>query len=245
MTRCRLILDPPADGSWNMAVDQVLLEAATAGQTILRYYGWAQPTLSLGYFQSAQDRHQHAASRTCCLVRRHSGGGAILHHHELTYCFATPAAARLAADSLRLYRVFHESLLVTLARRGIAARLCDGAVASGDPAPFLCFQRRTSGDVLLGDQKIAGSAQRRYRSALLQHGSVLLECSSYAPELPGIGQLAAAGLSAAALAADWLEPLSCAASLEPVGGTLSAAERERASQLVHTKYAHPAWTHRR
>lgn len=38
--------------------------------------------------------------------------------------------------------------------------------------------------------KIAGSAQRRRRDALLQHGSVLLDQSCHAPELPGILQMA-------------------------------------------------------
>ena len=35
------------------------------------------------------------------------------------------------------------------------------------PEPFLCFQRRVPGDVLIGPHKIAGSAQRRHRGAVL------------------------------------------------------------------------------
>ena len=228
-----------------MAVDQVLLEAATAGQTTLRRYAWAQPTLSLGYFQSVDDRLQHAASQSCRLVRRHSGGGAILHHHELTYSFATPSAPRLNQDPLRLYRIFHQSLVEALAHREISARLCSVAVESAGPPPVPVFSATYGRRCAAGCDKVAGSAQRRDRTALLQHGSILLECSSFAPELPGIGQLAVAGVSAAALAADWLELLACEGGLELVPGSLSAAERERASQLVHTKYAHPAWTHRR
>ena len=41
-----------------------------------------------------------------------------------------------------------------------------------------------------GDWKILGSAQRRSRGALLQHGSLLLETSPAAPELPGLSDLA-------------------------------------------------------
>ena len=53
----RLLLDPPAAGAWNMAVDEALLEAAAAeGQCTLRFYQWAEPTLSLGYFQAYADR---------------------------------------------------------------------------------------------------------------------------------------------------------------------------------------------
>src|SRR5690242_1143259 len=89
MKEIRLILDPPAPGSWNMAVDEALLEtAADAGIATLRFYQWNEPTLSLGYFQAAAERNQHSMSSGCPLVRRASGGGAILHDRELTYSIA-------------------------------------------------------------------------------------------------------------------------------------------------------------
>ena len=47
-----------------MAVDEALLvDAAENGIATLRFYQWSEPTLSLGYFQRYDDRHQHAASR--------------------------------------------------------------------------------------------------------------------------------------------------------------------------------------
>src|SRR5437868_3979467 len=91
VTALRLIIDSPGDGAWNMAVDEALLEtAANTNQATLRLYQWRQPTLSLGYFQLAADRAQHAASAACLLIRRPSGGGAILHDRELTYSIALP-----------------------------------------------------------------------------------------------------------------------------------------------------------
>src|ERR1700730_5993293 len=52
--RWRLLLDPAAQGAWNMAVDEVLLEGVVAGTTppTLRFYQWQPACLSLGYFQS-------------------------------------------------------------------------------------------------------------------------------------------------------------------------------------------------
>ncbi|NIL97050.1 MAG: lipoate--protein ligase family protein, partial [Planctomycetales bacterium] len=68
-----------------MAVDEVLLEwSAEEGCCCWRFYGWREPTLSLGYFQQYGQRWQHAASRDCPAVRRLTGGGAILHDRELT-----------------------------------------------------------------------------------------------------------------------------------------------------------------
>src|SRR4051794_22517252 len=97
MIACRLIVDSPADGAWNMALDEALLiDAETSGVASLRFYSWREPTLSLGYFQRHTDRAGHAASAGCLLVRRASGGGAILHDRELTYSIALPQAHPLA-----------------------------------------------------------------------------------------------------------------------------------------------------
>ena len=69
---CRLIIDEPASGAWNMAMDEALLESAenAALGACLRFYFWEQPTVSLGYFQSHEDRRRHESSRGCPLVRR-------------------------------------------------------------------------------------------------------------------------------------------------------------------------------
>src|SRR5437667_298580 len=49
----RLLLDKPASGAWNMAVDEVLLDGVATGTAppTLRFYEWTPPCLSLGYFQ--------------------------------------------------------------------------------------------------------------------------------------------------------------------------------------------------
>ena len=84
MDPLRLIIDPPRSGPMNMAIDEVLLEsAATDGVATLRLYHWNEPTLSLGYFQAAEERERHQASTNCPLVRRASGGGAILPNRLL------------------------------------------------------------------------------------------------------------------------------------------------------------------
>ena len=48
----RIIRSEPADGAWNMAVDEALLEAALAGGPgsgpTLRFYTWQPPCLRWG-----------------------------------------------------------------------------------------------------------------------------------------------------------------------------------------------------
>lgn len=60
-------------------------------------------------------------------------------------------------------------------------------------AAFLCFQRRSCGDIVCGDVKVVGSAQRRFGSSVLQHGSILCSTSPFAPELLGLAELVQLG----------------------------------------------------
>ena len=250
-----LLLDPPADGAWNMAVDETLLEdAATAGRCTLRFYQWAEPTLSLGYFQAYADRAGHEASSRSPVVRRTSGGGAILHDFDVTYSLAVPEGHPLAANRLRTYRVVHDALIEVLGGLGVEASLfacgtpglgCGDNAPTAQQQPFLCFQRRAPGDVLVKGEKVAGSAQRRCRGAILQHGSVLLARSPAAPELDGLKELTAQTISVEEFIQAWLEKLSAALAVRWQRGSLSEAHRRRAAQLVKEKYACPAWTNAR
>ena len=232
-----------------MAIDEAMLESAAAeGQCTLRFYQWEEPTLSLGYFQLYADRWQHAASSRATVVRRLSGGGAILHDRELTYSLAVPTGHPLARDRLQLYAFIHICLIEALASWGIAARMVDRPGEKRSPngspaaAPFLCFQRRTPGDVLVNGAKIAGSAQRRCRGAVLQHGSVLLARSPAAPELDGLQELKGKTLLADQLLDAWCEKLAGTLPITLRRGKLPEGPTRRAVRLAAEKYALPAWT---
>ena len=248
-----LLLDPPASGAWNMAVDEALLEAAAAdGQCTLRFYRWAEPTLSLGYFQAYADRWQHEPSSRSAVVRRVSGGGAILHDIELTYSLAVPDHHPVTIDRLGFYQAVHTALIEVLAQWGIGATMFVRPEAIGEtPAPqekrqpFLCFQRRSPGDVLVGEAKVAGSAQRRCRGAVLQHGSVLLARSPAAPELDGLKELVGKAIAPEQLAEAWLARLAETLAIAWQRGGLSDTQRRRAAMLAAEKYATPNWTESR
>jgi lipoate-protein ligase A len=240
----RLILHPPGEGAWNMSVDESLGESAGRDPTfVLRFYAWTEPTLSLGYFQAAEDRNQHFASRNCPLVRRASGGGAIVHDREITYSLVVPITDT-ARPPAPLYRLVHEGLIRALAAQGIAGAAMAGNAPPGDEKPFLCFARRSGCDVVLRGAKIAGSAQRKHRGAILQHGSVLLSRSAAAPELPGIRDVAGP-CDESQLIADWQREIAHALGLEFSPGDLSSEERQRVEELWQEKYVTDAWNHRR
>jgi lipoate-protein ligase A len=245
---CRLIFHQPGSGSWNMAMDEALLESTSrAGQGgCLRFYHWEEPTLSLGYFQRHDDRREHEASRQCPIVRRSTGGGAIIHDVELTYCFTTAIDSHLDSNLTRYYDAFHTTLVDQLKAWRIKAELCENPQHE-KPAesPFLCFQRRTSGDVLLSDYKIAGSAQRRHRGALLQHGSILLKMSVASPELPGIAELTNIDISPRSLSTAWVPRIADHLGITLVEKDVTDDERQRACQICRDKFESTGWTCRR
>ena len=188
MAVIQLIRDEACSGNWNMAADEWLMhEAGRRQQPLLRTYGWSTPTLSLGYFQSSADRQQHPPSLGCPWVRRATGGGAILHDREVTYALAVPQSGQRGFCQA-LYDGVHQALVDELQARGVPATR-HAAAPSPPPLPFLCFQRRAIGDVLLNGEKILGSAQRRSADAVVQHGSLLLRRSPLAPELRGLHDL--------------------------------------------------------
>ena len=176
-------------GAWNMATDEYLLEAALSdGLKAVRMYRWDQPTVSLGYFQDSDDEALSTTFQNLATVRRLSGGGAILHHHELTYSFVLPADDPLTRDPTELYGCVHTAIIETLAGIGV-----DCAMRGEDHArteePFLCFVRGDRHDIHCHGQKVVGSAQRRRKGAVLQHGSILLGHSPHAPQISGIRDL--------------------------------------------------------
>ena len=241
-SQVRLIVDEPATGCRNMAVDEVLLESAASGITTLRFYQWQEPTLSLGYFQFLADRQKHPASRDCPVVRRSTGGGAILHDQELTYSFSCPVQG---IDTQQFYQDIHRSLCVVLASFQVRARLWDATPGSSQESPFLCFQRRSPGDMVSGDVKIVGSAQRRRRGALLQHGSVLLRTSRHAPELSSIATEMGIELQFEDLVGQWCQALVKEWEINFLSCNLDEHERGRVRELEAEKFANIDWTNRR
>ncbi len=170
--------------AWNMAVDELLLEACRVhlssgtppenAPLTLRVYGWSPPALTLGRNQKAErdvfvDRLPEEGMDLC---RRLTGGRAVLHDREITYSVTGPEA--LLGDSIE------ESY------RRISAGLAGGLRRLGAPVTFAppsgrayasqasCFATTSVWELSIAGRKVAGSAQCREGGAVLQHGSILL-----------------------------------------------------------------------
>lgn len=228
-----------------MAADEAMLISAGAGVISLRFYGWIEATASLGYFQPASVLEDSALAKLP-FVRRLTGGGTLIHHHELTYALALPA--EFVGRSHEAWLSFMHSIVVRVLRgRRILAQQASAADrASRDTV--LCFQRWTPGDVVLAGHKVVGSAQRKQKRCLLQHGAILMQASAHVAHLKGIADLACCP--------DTLElPMELCTAIsdelrQEVGWALArldwtADERRERAELARHKYATAAWNEKR
>jgi lipoate-protein ligase A len=134
----------------------------------------------------------------------------------------------------------------------IAAALKDLGVPTtacpGEDQPFtgtLCFQHRTAGDLVIGTDKVVGSAQRRDRGALLQHGAILLAASPHTPILPGIHELSQQSPTVPQLAAALEQALARETGWDLAPADWTATERQRIDELVAGKYSRDDWNRKR
>lgn len=165
----------PHPGWYQMALDQALLdETERTGNGTVRLYRWSPHCLSFGRHEPALRRYDRTRITALGLdtVRRPTGGRAVWHARELTYSIVAPAAA---FGGLRESgRQIHETLAAALRSLGIAAELAPTTRTPGLHAGA-CFQGAVGDEVTVGGHKLIGSAQLRQGTALLQHGSLLLE----------------------------------------------------------------------
>jgi len=249
MMPCRILPHEVGDGPGNMAIDEALLHsiAEQANHAVFRTYTWIEPTLSLGYFQPFARSEGEPRWQGAPLVRRPTGGGALWHHHEITYAVVVPRSHPLSQRSVDLYRAVHAAIAGLLRSSGLDAsrRGLVSLTAASPTKPFLCFSDRDAEDVVVGTDKIVGSAQRRRVGAVLQHGSLLLSRSPVTSEFPGAADLARVDSDPLDWSARLASVVPAALGLTPVDCRISAEERGLAHHLATEVYRNPAWTRKR
>ncbi len=171
--------DTAHSAAMNMAIDEALLEHATVPS--IRLYKWHSPALSFGYFGKLADVADYAFERD--LVRRWTGGGIVFHGDDLTYSIVIPASdAASGESSISIYGKIHRALAHALNGIGEGAVVaggidpsCGSGFANRAAVPasgYSCFANPVRADVMIDGRKVAGAAQRRTRSGLLQQGSI-------------------------------------------------------------------------
>src|SRR6185369_6413735 len=183
-----LIIDGLIDGERNMAIDAHLLEdvdRSESARTIVRFYGWQTPTISLGRNQKTEKAVDvdYCRANGIDIVHRPTGGRAVLHDDELTYAVISNDTDCFGDTIYGNYKRVSEALRLGYHRLGVAAVLApDTRKAAplpddGDPP---CFVSPSRYELMVDGRKIAGSAQRRVRGSFLQHGSMPITCDRHA-----------------------------------------------------------------
>lgn len=183
-TPWRLVVDEALPGAANMARDAALFaraEESVAPQTTLRFYRWDVPTLSLGNKQRAASAADGEFCRRngVAVVRRPTGGAAVLHHLELTYSVVSNDREHFPQHGIMaIYLQISRALCRGLQALGVPARIVSHGALGPARAdnyirnPYPCFSAASHFELVVGEHKIIGSAQKRGRRAFLQHGSI-------------------------------------------------------------------------
>ncbi|HEX7502630.1 MAG TPA: biotin/lipoate A/B protein ligase family protein [Acidobacteriota bacterium] len=168
----------PLPAAENMARDEYLFDLCHEKKCgFLRLYAWKKPTFSIGVSQKAGRalNLDFIRGRDCEYVRRLTGGKAVLHHREITYAVASSEDIFFKEHDLhQSYMLISRILVQAIRSLGVDAVLSKGSAAELSRSHNPCFSFPTPHEIEVGGKKIVGSAQKRDRQALLQHGSIPL-----------------------------------------------------------------------
>ncbi|HEX7861646.1 MAG TPA: hypothetical protein VF773_15020 [Verrucomicrobiae bacterium] len=155
--------------SWNMALDEALLEqVAEIGAPVLRLYGWSKPAATFGYSQHYREVEQWTSLRP--IIRRPTGGGLVPHDADWTYTLVFPPNdAWYGLRAEESYRQVHDWVSASFRALEVQAELSE---CCDKPVLGRCFVGAEKFDVLAGGKKIAGAAQKRNKCGLLVQGSI-------------------------------------------------------------------------
>lgn len=236
------------DAFTNMALDEAIMEAVRAGESLptIRFYGWAPSAVSIGHFQGIRNEVNLDFTKAAGVdvVRRLTGGGAVYHDRlgEVTYSIIGPESA-FPSNIIKSYEKICEPIVSALADLGLAA--------SFEPV----------NDILINEQKISGNAQTRRKGILLQHGTILysvdvekmFSCLNVSEQkisdklIKSVKKrVTSVSDQTDAAMLDLQKALERAFSLEREIeiGDYSSAELERAAVLAEEKFKTEAWNYR-
>ena len=176
LNKWRLIDSGQCDAAYNMALDEAIAISVrnNLSPPTLRFYGWNQPSVTLGAFQKIDDiDFDYCLKNNLPLVRRTTGGRGILHWNELTYSFSARTEGEFSKGLLETYKRLSEPFENAFKKLGlnITKKITRerGRNIAHNP---MCFSSLSYGEISLNGSKIIGSAQKRWQDGFLQQGSI-------------------------------------------------------------------------
>jgi lipoate-protein ligase A len=160
----------------NMARDEYLFQLCHEKKMgFLRLYSWERPSFSFGVSQkiSKAVNVDFINKNNCSYVRRITGGKTVLHNDEITYAVVSSEDIFYKDNDLyQSYLLISKVLVNAFRSLGLDAYLSGGSPAHLSRSSNPCFSFPTPNELEINGKKIVGSAQKRDKKALLQHGSI-------------------------------------------------------------------------
>ena len=168
------------DGAFHMALDSVLSEEFSR-DVILRIYQFSQPTITLGVHQNPECLDQQSLeSHGVDVSRRVTGGKALLHYKGLTYSILIPRDhPKAVGNVVESYKVLSQPVFQAV--RKFNPGLKFECLKKPELDTPICFLDHDVETIALDRSKIVGSAQKRNRKVILQHGEISLVKPSMNP----------------------------------------------------------------
>ncbi|MBF0558530.1 MAG: lipoate--protein ligase family protein [Nitrospirae bacterium] len=244
-----------------MALDESLAIAIRKGLSppTLRFYGWQQPSVTIGAFQKISDINTlYCSQHNVQVVRRPTGGRGILHGDELTYSFCSNNEGLFSNGLLDAYRNISGAFSLALKRLGLPVVMQDRRLKGRDTLRSpLCFQATSYGELTINGRKLIGSAQKRWCDGFLQQGSIpyRTDCIALAAVFNDKGQSATSNgreiiglkdlvpdFDADELKKYLRDSFEVLFGISLVASLPSDQEAEEAQLLCSEKYRQPLWT---
>ncbi len=166
-----------------MARDEAILRARIDGcvPDTIRFYEWNTPSISLGYFQSAE---KEIALDTCIndnisVVRRLTGGRAVFHDKEITYSIIASENNPFISKNIKeTFYSISKCILYGLQMLGIKAQIVSRPSNKIKEKNPVCFNSTSWYEISVDNRKLVGTAQSKKNGIILHQGSILLDFDS-------------------------------------------------------------------
>jgi lipoate-protein ligase A len=166
----------PLSAPENMARDEFLFQLCHREKLgFLRLYSWEKPTFSFGVSQRLTNAIdlKYIRENNLAFVRRLTGGKTVLHDDEITYAVASSDDVFYRDhDLFQSYLLISKIIVDALGKIGLEAVLSSKKTTMFAKSNHPCFSFPTLNEIEIRGRKIVGSAQKRDKIALLQHGSI-------------------------------------------------------------------------
>jgi lipoate-protein ligase A len=170
-------------GKFNMKTDLYLALNCEPDEAIFRLYQWQPYCISLGANQDENIiDYKETKKDNIDVVKRPTGGRAILHAEEITYSVIYPAARDTSAREL--YTNINLALKNGLEKYDnklseieLENSQADFSKLYKETSGTICFAASAKSELKYDGKKLVGSAQRKFKDSILQHGSIL--CGNY------------------------------------------------------------------